>query len=114
MHPPGPENGYGHVYDDEGNRETVPVELHPTLLPEPEKLSRDRIANRALMEWIRLCEFHRGKCTAFLYIINEEKGHSDDIAKALGITERQFRNYRAEARTWLDGFASALESEEAP
>lgn len=107
-----PPAGYAFADTAKGEASRIePVTLHPTLLPEPERLTRDRIANRALIEWLRLCEFHRGKITAFLYIINEEKGEPDDIANALGITERQFRNYRTECRVWLDGFVAGLESE---
>ena len=111
---PMPPAGCGHVYDDEGNRETVPVELHPTLLPEPEKLSRYRIVLRAVLEWVLICAGHPGKVTAFYVVIGEDKRELGEIAKALGITERMFRNYRAEARAWFSGFIAGLESEAVP
>ena len=101
----------GHAWE---NGELVPVEMHPTMLPEPEPLTRERIALRAVLEWVRLCRGHEGKVTAFFYEIGEEKGEPDDIAKALKIGERMFRNYRAEARAWFSGFVAGLESEADP
>ncbi len=107
----------GYAFADVANNQVArlePITLHPSLLPEPEPLTRERIALRAVLEWVRLCRGHEGKVTAFFYEIGEEKGEPDDIAKALNITERMFRNYRAEARTWFSGFIAAIESESVP
>jgi hypothetical protein len=96
------------------NDQPVPVELHPTLLPEPERLTRDRIALRAVLQWLLLCDGHRGKVTAFYFLIGEDTRRPGEIALALGITRKTFENYRAECRIWFDGFIAGLESEAVP
>ena len=96
------------------NDELVPVELHPTLLPEPERLTRDRIALRAVLQWVLLCDGHRGKVTAFYFLIGEDTRRPGEIALALGITRKTFENYRAECRIWFDGFIAGLECEAVP
>ena len=101
----------GHVWENGG---FVPVELHSTLLPEPEPPTQERIALRAMMQWVLLCDGHPGKVTAFFYIIGEDTRRPGEIALALGITRKTFENYRAECRIWFDGFIAGLESEAFP
>ena len=101
----------GHAWE---NGEVVPVEMHPALLPEREPLTRERIALRAMMEWVRLCEGHVGKVTAFYFLIGEDSRRPGVIADALGIHRRTFENYRNECAVWLDGFMAGLESEPIP
>ena len=96
------------------NGEVMPVVLHSTLRPEQQPLTPERIALRAVLEWVRLCEGHVGKVTAFYAVIGEDTRRPGVIADALGICRRTFENYRNECRIWLDGFIAGLECEAVP
>jgi hypothetical protein len=92
------------------NGELVPVAMHSALLPEPAPLTPERIALRAMMEWVLLCDGHKGKVVAFYYLIGEDTRRLGEIAEALKITRRTFENYRNECALWLDGFVAGSES----
>ena len=110
-----PPNGYAFADTREGEAKRLePIVEHQTLLPEPETLTRERIALRAMMQWVLLCDGHRGKVTAFYFLIGEDTRRPGEIALALGITRKTFENYRAECRIWFDGFIAGLESEAFP
>ena len=77
-------------------------------------LTPERIALRAVLEWVRLCEGHVGKVTAFYVVIGEDTRRPGIIAEALGISRKTFENYRNECRVWLDGFIAGLTCEAVP
>ena len=107
-------DGFCYVYAEDGSRETVPVEMHPTLAPGPEKLTQERIALRAVLEWVLFCNGHPGKVCAFYFVIGEDKRGIDEIVAAFDISEKTFFNWRKECSVWFEGFKAAIESEVTP